>query len=81
MLITHWCRGGYKNTIIFNLQKKSIRIITVSTSLAHTDPLCKKNNLLKLQDIFKLQQLKFYHNYVNNKLFVLLYPTATVTIR
>ena len=41
--------------------------------------------MLQIPDMFELQQLKFNHNYVNNKLaFSLLYlsnPTATITMR
>ena len=60
--------SGYANSKIFILQKKNIPIITGSAYLAHTDPLFKRLNLLKIQDMFEIQQLKFYHNYVNKKL-------------
>ena len=35
---------------------------------AHTEPLFKTLNLLKINDIFTLSQLKFYHKFINNKL-------------
>ena len=34
---------------------------------AHTEPLFKSFKLLKVADIFKLQQLKFYFNLINKK--------------
>ncbi len=40
----------------------------VSTYNAHTEPIFKINNLLKQEDILKLQELKLYYNYVNNSL-------------
>ena len=59
---------GHTCDRILKLQKKAMRIITLSKYNAHTDPLFKLLNLLKVQDIFKVFQMKFYHNYVNNKL-------------
>jgi len=53
---------------VFKLQKKAIRIITNSKYNAHTEPLFKQLNILKVQDIFKLQQLKFYFKLRNNRL-------------
>ena len=37
------------------LQKKAVRIINHSDYLAHSEPLFKQNNLLKIEDIYKLQ--------------------------
>ena len=59
---------GYENTKIFNLQNKTIRIIIGSTILVYTNPLFKKINRIKIQDMHELQELQFYHNYVNDKL-------------
>ena len=47
------------------LQKKAIRSITNSTYIAHTNPLFKRLQLLKIVDIFKLRVLKFYYNLYN----------------
>ncbi len=57
--------------ILFTLisrQKRIVRILSISKYNAHTDPLFKTNKLLKVQDIFKLQELKFYFKFKNNKL-------------
>jgi len=59
---------GYDRERINKLQKKSIRAITVSKYNAHTEPLFKKLNLLKIEDILKIQQLKFYFKYSQNQL-------------
>ena len=59
---------GFEANNIFNLQKKAIRIITKSHYLAHTEPLFKREKILKIQDIFKISCLKFYYKLVNNML-------------
>ena len=43
-------------------------VLTYSQYNAHTDPLYKSLKLLKVKDIFTISKLKFYHNYINNKL-------------
>ncbi len=50
------------------LQKKIVRITSLSKYNAHTEPIFKSLKLLKLTDILKLQELKFYYKYKNNKL-------------
>ena len=57
----------YNADRIYNLQKIYIRIIGLMKYYAHTEPLFKSFKLLKVADIFKLQQLKFYFNLLNNK--------------
>ena len=53
--------------IEFTTYKKYIRIIGLKKYNAHTEPLFKSFKLLKIADIFKLQQLKFYFSLINNK--------------
>ena len=43
--------SGYENEKIFKLQKKAIRIISLAKYNAHTEPLFKTLNLLKINDI------------------------------
>jgi len=50
------------------LQKKAIRIVSGATYNAHTQPLFKKLELLTIEDIKKLQDLKFIFKYENNSL-------------
>ena len=51
----------------FLLQKKAIRIITFSDFAAHTSPLFKTLNIVKLPDLIKMQNLLFIHNVMNDK--------------
>ena len=53
---------------LHKLQKRAIRNITKSDYRAHTGPLCKEHNLLKVHDIYYLAVLKFYSKLVNNNL-------------
>ena len=53
--------------IKFIVCKKGIRIISVGKYNAHTNPIFKKLQFLKL-DIYKVQKLKFYYKLVNNDL-------------
>ena len=48
----------------FILQKKAIRTISISKYSAHTEPMFKKIQFLKLIDIFKLQQLRFHYKLI-----------------
>ncbi len=59
---------GYQCDCIVKLQKKIVRIISLSKYNAHTEPIFKILKLLKVYDILKLQELKFYYKYKNNKL-------------
>ena len=59
---------GFNCNRLYTLQKKAIRIISQSKYNAHTSPLFKKLKLLKLQDLLKLQQLKFYYKYTHKRL-------------
>ena len=45
------------------IKKKKIRIITASSYISHTEPLFKRLNLLKVDDILTLQEVKFYYKY------------------
>ena len=45
-----------------------IKIITSSKYNAHTDPLFKQLNILKVSDLYKLSQLKFFYKLSNGKL-------------
>ena len=47
---------------VSKLQKKSIRLITGSEYMAHSEPLFKELELLKIEDLYKLKILKFYYN-------------------
>ncbi len=60
---------GHDCKRIFKLQKKSVRIISVRKYNAHTEPIFKElNHLLKIGDIYTINELKFYHKYINKYL-------------
>ena len=59
---------GFDIEKLKTLQKKAIRLLSKSHYLAHTEPLFKNENILKIDDIFKLHCYKFYYNFMNNLL-------------
>ena len=54
---------GKNTNRIHKLQKWAVRSITCSKYNAHTEPLFIRLKLLKIQDIYKLNLLKFFFNY------------------
>ena len=70
--------GFHRNRITI-IQKKEIRIITASSYISHTEPLFKQLNLLKVEDILTLQELKFYFNPLNpEKKTIVGFPTLSL---
>ena len=59
---------GFNCGRLKTLQKKAIRVITNSKYNSHTEPLMKTLNILKFEDLFKLNMLKWYYRYCHNKL-------------
>ncbi len=59
---------GYKCERLTKLQKCIIRIISLDKYNSHTEPIFKSLKLLKLNDILKLQELKFHYKFENSKL-------------
>ena len=53
---------------LFKLPKKIIWIITNNKFNAHTDPIFKSLGFLKIQDIHRLNVLKFYYKHCHNQL-------------
>ena len=47
-------------------QKKLVRILTFSKNDAHTNPLFKNLNLLKINDIFISEIIKFFFSFINS---------------
>ena len=56
---------GYYGQIMYKIQKRAIRTITLSKYNDHKAPLFKKLKLLTLKDIIVLQELKFYFKFVH----------------
>ena len=57
-----------KLTKLVTLQKKIVRIVDHSDYLAHTSPIFKKFNVLKLLDLIKYMQLNVTHQFISNQL-------------
>ena len=57
---------GHAGGALDKIQKKAVRTITYSNYIAHSEPILKELNLLKVKDLFELKILKFlfklYHN-------------------
>ncbi len=62
--------NNYKSRLnkIIILQKRAVRIISNSQYLTHTNSLFKNLKILKLQDIVRLEVLKFVYKHKFNKL-------------
>ena len=59
---------GFNQDRILKIQKKAVRSITISKYNAHTEPIFKTLKLLKINDIFKCQTLKFCYKLLNGNL-------------
>ena len=59
---------GFNCGRLKRIQKKAIRIVCGSKYLGHTTPLMKNIEILRLEDMLKLNMLKWYHRYINKKL-------------
>ena len=71
---------GNEITRIRKLQKKAVRIISHSKYNAHTEPIFKSFNILKLDDIVIYFAVKFYYKLKNNTLplyFIEMFSTNT----
>ena len=60
--------GGSENKSILKLQKRVLRIISGSKFNAHTEPICREEQLLRVNEIYKLAIYKFYFKLINNEL-------------
>ena len=59
---------GQNFNSISKLQKKVIRTVTRGNYIAHSEPLLKELNLLRVIDIMDLKLIKFLHKLYDNKL-------------
>ena len=63
---------------IFRLQKRAVRMLTRSPRYAHTDPIFKENEILKLNTILKFEMCKFIHRDLYGNNFFDLIPRSLV---
>ncbi len=72
MIVSHlnYCilAWGYEHSRLNKIQKRVIRIINLSKYNHHTELIFKKLKLLKIEDILKLNEFKFYYKLENKKL-------------
>ena len=59
---------GFTCSRLTKIQKRIIRTITWSKYNAHTEPLLKALDILKIEDTLKLNTLKFYYKYTHGTL-------------
>ena len=59
---------GKESKSILLLQKHAIRGVSSAGFRAHSEPLFKIHNVLKVDDIYQQRLLVFYYNVVNNKI-------------
>ena len=60
--------GGTKCQKIELLQKKSVRVVHSKSPIAHTNPLFKKMNNLRVSDLYTCNLLKMYYKLYRNRL-------------
>ena len=68
MVFLYWAFSPFATYIdpIFILQKKTLKIITFNEVIASSAPLFDALQILKLNDIFKLQVTSFVYECLNN---------------
>jgi hypothetical protein len=65
--ILAWGKSTNTSTLT-KLQKRALRTITTSKYNAHTDPIHKRFNILKITDQYSLNALKFYYKYIHKEI-------------
>ena len=59
---------GHTGGALDKIKKRVVRTITYSNYIAHSEPLLKELNLLKVKDLFELKNFKFLFNLYHNNL-------------
>lgn len=63
--ILNW---GYEHDAIFKVQKKAIRAASNANYVAHTSPLFRSAGVLRVDDMYRMAQIKFYYKFINKSL-------------
>ena len=63
-----WVQHGQHLEKISKLQNRALRIVNFKDFNDNANPLYTKNNILKLQDLIRLQNCLFVHDYLNGSL-------------
>ena len=59
---------GFQHNRVFKLQKRAMRIVSLSEYNAHTEPIFKRLNILKVKDLFNVALLKFQFKFKHERL-------------
>ena len=65
------------------IQKRCLRLISNSSYIAHTEPICKDLRIISLPDMYTVAMWKFYYKLMNNILpsyFILIKPELPPTV-
>ena len=65
------------------IQKRCLRLISNSSYIAHTEPICKDLRIISLPDMYSVAMWKFYYKLMNNILpsyFILMKPELPPTV-
>ena len=59
---------GYNTDRLYKLQKRAVIVISKSKFNAHTDPLFQNLQILKTEDLHKINVLTFYYKLINKNI-------------
>ena len=62
-----WGNSNSANKLL-TLQKRALRIMNKLPYRAHTDPVYKKEKILKIKDVYQTESVLFIYDYKNNNL-------------
>ena len=63
-----WCSKTENGHPLHLLQKKALRIVANQDYIAHSEPICKALNLVKVPDMYTCAVWNFYYKLMNNLL-------------
>ena len=67
-ILSYGCINKSKLSKIITLQKKAVRHVANKGFSSHTEPIFYKLGILKFEDLFRFNVVKFMHQYSTNKL-------------
>ena len=64
--ILTWGAKISRDDTLHLIQKRCIRIISNSSYIAHTEPICRNLRVINLPDMYSVAMWKFYYKLMNN---------------